>query len=68
MRSELDIYEGMWRVFQQVPGSESKVAIAKSAAFINKHLQGWNMIWRIYGPTKPWYDRSWKIGDPEVVK
>lgn len=30
--------------------------------------KGWNMIWRIYGPTKPWYDRSWKIGDPEVVK
>lgn len=30
--------------------------------------KGWNMIWRIYGPTKPWYDRSWKIGDPEVIK
>jgi len=30
--------------------------------------KGWNMLWRIYGPTKPWYDRSWKIGDPEVVK
>jgi hypothetical protein len=29
--------------------------------------KGWNMLWRIYGPTKPWYDRSWKIGDPEVV-
>jgi len=30
--------------------------------------KGWNMLWRIYGPTEPWYDRSWKIGDPEVVK
>ena len=30
--------------------------------------KGWNMLWRIYGPTKPWYDRSWKIGDPEVVR
>ena len=30
--------------------------------------KGWNMLWRIYGPTKPWYDRSWKIGDPEVVE
>ena len=30
--------------------------------------KGWNMLWRIYGPTKPWYDRSWKIGDPEPMK
>ena len=29
--------------------------------------KGWNMLWRIYGPTKPWYDKSWKIGDPEPV-
>lgn len=29
--------------------------------------KGWNMLWRIYGPTKPWYDRTWKIGDPEPV-
>lgn len=30
--------------------------------------KGWNMLWRIYGPTEPWYDRSWKIGDPEEIK
>ena len=29
--------------------------------------KGWNMLWRIYGPTEPWYDRSWQIGDPEAV-
>ncbi len=29
--------------------------------------KGWNMLWRIYGPTKPWYDKSWKIGDPEPL-
>ena len=29
--------------------------------------KGWNMLWRIYGPNKPWYDKSWKIGNPEVV-
>ena len=28
--------------------------------------KGWNMLWRIYGPTKPWYDKTWKIGDPEL--
>jgi len=30
--------------------------------------KGWNMLWRIYGPTKPWYDKTWKIGDPVVMK
>ena len=29
--------------------------------------KGWNMLWRIYGPTEPCYDRSWQIGDPEAV-
>ncbi len=30
--------------------------------------KGWNMLWRIYGPTKPWYDKSWRIGDPVAVE
>ncbi|TDI70911.1 MAG: alpha/beta hydrolase [Bacteroidetes bacterium] len=34
----LDIYEGMWHVFQQFPLPESEIALRKSAAFINKHL------------------------------
>jgi hypothetical protein len=25
-------------------------------------------LWRIYGPTKPWYDKTWKIGDPVPVE
>ncbi len=34
----LDIYEGMWHVFQAYPLPETEVAVSKSAAFINKHL------------------------------
>ena len=30
--------------------------------------KGWNMLWRIYGPNKAWYDKSWKIGDPVLVE
>jgi acetyl esterase/lipase len=37
--TKLDVYEGMWHVFQQVPIPESEVAIRKSAAFINKHIK-----------------------------
>lgn len=29
--------------------------------------KGWNMLWRIYGPTEPWYDKTWRIGDPTLV-
>ena len=35
----LDIYEGMWHVFQQFPLPETEVAVSKSAAFIKKHLR-----------------------------
>ena len=34
----LDIYEGMWHLFQQHDVPEAEVALSKSAAFINKHL------------------------------
>ncbi len=34
----LDIYEGMWHVFQQNDVPEAEVAVSKSAAFINEHL------------------------------
>jgi hypothetical protein len=30
--------------------------------------KGWNMLWRIYSPTKPWYDKTWRTGDPELMK
>jgi len=29
--------------------------------------QGWNTILRLYGPLEPWYDKTWKPGDPESV-
>ena len=30
--------------------------------------KGWNMLLRLYGPLDPWFDKSWRPGDPEVVK
>jgi hypothetical protein len=30
--------------------------------------KGWNMLWRVYGPLDPWFDKTWKPGDPELVK
>jgi hypothetical protein len=30
--------------------------------------KGWNMLLRLYGPLEPWFDKSWKPGDPEVVQ
>ena len=30
--------------------------------------KGWNTIFRLYGPLEPFYDQSWKPGDPELVE
>jgi hypothetical protein len=30
--------------------------------------KGWNTILRLYGPLEPFYDKTWKPGDPEVVE
>ena len=30
--------------------------------------KGWNMLWRIYGPTQVWYDRGWRPSEIELVK
>ena len=30
--------------------------------------KGWNMLWRVYGPLEPWFDKTWRPGDPELLK
>lgn len=30
--------------------------------------KGWNMIFRLYGPRQEWFDKTWRPGDPELVK
>ena len=30
--------------------------------------RGWNMIFRLYGPLEPWYDKTWRPGEPELVQ
>jgi hypothetical protein len=30
--------------------------------------KGWNMLFRLYGPLEPWFDKTWRPGDPEVVQ
>jgi len=30
--------------------------------------KGWNTILRLYGPLQPWFDKTWRPGDPELVK
>lgn len=37
--TKLDIYEGMWHIFQQHSIPETKVALKKSAEFINSYLR-----------------------------
>lgn len=30
--------------------------------------KGFFVVFRLYGPLEPWYDRSWRLGEPELVK
>jgi hypothetical protein len=30
--------------------------------------KGWNTIFRLYSPLKPWYDKTWRPSEIEVVK
>lgn len=30
--------------------------------------KGWNMLFRLYGPEQAWFDKTWRPGDPELVK
>jgi len=30
--------------------------------------KGWNMLFRLYGPLQSWFDKTWRPGDPELVK
>ncbi len=30
--------------------------------------KGWNTIFRLYGPLQPWFDKSWRPGEPELVQ
>jgi len=29
--------------------------------------RGWNVILRLYAPLQPWFDKTWKPGDMEMV-
>ncbi len=30
--------------------------------------KGWNVLFRLYGPEASWFDKTWKLGEFEVVK
>jgi len=30
--------------------------------------KGWNTIFRLYGPLEPWFEKTWKPGEPELVE
>ena len=30
--------------------------------------KGWNMLFRLYGPLEPWFDKTWRLSEIELVK
>jgi hypothetical protein len=29
--------------------------------------KGWNMLFRLYGPLEPWFDKTWRVGEVDLV-
>jgi hypothetical protein len=29
---------------------------------------GWNAIFRLYGPLEPWFEKAWRLGDIEPFR
>jgi hypothetical protein len=30
--------------------------------------KGWNMLFRLYGPLEPWFKKTWRVGEVELVQ
>jgi len=30
--------------------------------------KGWNTIFRLYGPLEPWFEKTWRVSDFELIK
>jgi hypothetical protein len=30
--------------------------------------KGWNMLFRLYGPLEPWFDKTWRLGEIEAAE
>ncbi len=30
--------------------------------------KGWNMLFRLYGPLEPWFDKTWRLSEIDLVK
>jgi hypothetical protein len=46
-----------------------KTPVGKEANWIaTAPGKGLFVVFRLYGPLEPWYDRSWRLGEPELVK
>ena len=30
--------------------------------------KGWNMLFRLYGPLEPWFEKTWRPDDPKLVE
>ena len=58
---------------RRTPTARSRCGSPESARRTGRQLgpdhagKGWNTLLRLYGPTEPWFDKTWKPGDFELV-
>ncbi|NCS55312.1 MAG: DUF1214 domain-containing protein [Microcystis aeruginosa G13-05] len=57
---------------QQFPsvGSQTKGLLVNADGSVEQTNPGtgWNTILRLYGPLEPWFDKTWRPGEIELLK
>jgi hypothetical protein len=49
-------------------GSELLVEILVNLIHYGQRLPLEALLFRLYGPLEPWFDKTWRPGEPELVK
>jgi hypothetical protein len=57
MHGSIDIYFGL-----QTSAGKEKTLVQPISG------KGWNTILRLYGPLEPWFNKTWRPGEIELVQ
>jgi hypothetical protein len=56
-------------IFDPKSGPQHIVPAGKENNWVQTNPgEGWNVIFRLYSPLKPWYDKTWRPSEIELVK
>jgi hypothetical protein len=66
--SVLITFAGVLQVSTWAADAAKKKVTSNTTTSVTKPGMGYFVYLRLYGPLKSWFDKTWKPGDPELVK